>query len=104
MSWNSRDGMFSSREPGGVDSSDQTNQRFEPERLHQVGIGPDVVRALDVILQFRAGKYEHGQLTQLRMLPNPFEDLESRGARHFEIEQNERRQGKAVAVGIDPQP
>src|SRR5436309_13374685 len=94
-------GWLGRHEPNCVEALDEGYQRLKAKGFHKIRVGPDIVRAADIILQFGTGQDDDRQVAQFGVAADPLQDLKTSRARHFEVEQDERRQLVKLAVPIN---
>jgi hypothetical protein len=64
------------------------------------GIGAQAQAGGEFFGIVRAGKHDDGELGKFAFAPDPGEDFETVGGRHFEVEQEEGRERVSEAVGV----
>jgi hypothetical protein len=81
-----------------METAEKRQQFTRIGRLDDVGIGPEVVGAIDVPLLGRRTEHNGDEAFQFRSSPDVVEDIETGLARHFDIEQ--QKMGKGIGFPV----
>lgn len=73
---------------------------FEASWFYQVRICAKPVSPLDILVVLRTGHDDHYHIRKWRLFPNPLQHIKPGGLWHFQVEKNQRRYRKLMAVSV----
>src|ERR1043166_3543596 len=87
--------------PIGLEALDQIDCFLEPYRLDEVGVGAQLVGTVHIGLEIGGGEHDDEQSFEIGLSAGPLQHVEPVGAGHLEVEQDQKREGKAPAIGVE---
>ena len=92
----------SSRSPVETKLSDRVHELIEIDGLADVAVGPEIVALDPIPVLVRGGEDDHGDPLGARVGANPLQDLQTVDLGQLEIQQDDGRQIRRVAICVAP--